>query len=244
MSYLPGYYFGMITNVYAPTDKENASKYQTEYQVLVTGEGYASIPCRCITAETIGSGDDFDDTIFKVATKVMVQFPRGDASLGVITGCTRAYAAPQDPGLGRHWRKRFNKLVQFIDKDGNYSIVSDAGPNLHINTDKIIIDDSAGQKITFDKASKTLTIECNTMNIKVAGDATVSVTGNLTASCKDLSAKAGGKASIEAGGDCDVKAANITLNGKSGKVLTTETDPVVDTIFGTPTMGVDTVKSG
>ena len=91
MNYLPGFYFGMVTNVYSPKDKENASKYQHEYQVLVTGEDYSSIPCRCIRIDAAGSGDDFDDTILQVAAKVLVQFPRGDASLGIIIGSTRAY---------------------------------------------------------------------------------------------------------------------------------------------------------
>lgn len=245
MNKMDSFYFGMITDVYTPADKENASKYQYEYQVLVTGDDYASLPVRCIRQDTFGSGDDFEDLVLAVATKVMVKFPRGDRSLGIIVSGTRNYAAPMDPALGRHWRRRFNKLVQMIDKDGNYSVVSDSGPNLHINTDKIVIDDSAGQRVTFDKTSKTLTIECNTMAIKVSGDATIDVKGKLTASVGgDMTAKVGGKAKIDAGGDCDVTAANITLNGKAGKVLTTLTDPVVDTIFGEPTEGVDTVKSG
>ncbi len=245
MNRMDSFYFGMITNVYSPTDKENASKYQYEYQVLVTGDDYSSLPVRCIRQDEFGSGDDFNDLVLAVATKVLVQFPRGDRSLGIIVSATRNYAAPMDPGLGRHWRRRFNKLVQMIDKDGNYSIESDSGPNLHVKVDKIIIDDSAGQKVTFDKASKTLTIECNELKVNVVGNATVDVKGNLTASVGgDITAKAGGKAKIEAGGDCDVKAKKITLNGQAGEVLTTMTDPVVDTIFGTPTMGVKTVKSG
>jgi hypothetical protein len=242
---MDSYYFGMITNVYSPTDKENASKYQYEYQVLVIGDDYASIPVRCIRKDEFGSADDFDDVVLEVATKVMVKFPRGDRSLGIITEATRNYPAPMNPVLGKHWRRRFNKVVQIIDKDGNYSVTSDSGPNLQIKPDKIIIDDSKGQKVTFDKASQTLTIECKTLNINVTGDATVNVSGKLNASVGgDMTAKIGGKAKIEAGGDCDVKAGNITLNGKAGKVLTTLTDPVVDSIFGVPTQGVETVKAG
>lgn len=245
MSKLNSYYFGMITDVYKPTDPENTSKYQYEYRVLITGDDYASIPVHCIRRDETGSRDDFEDLILDVASKVMVKFPRGDRSLGIIECSTRAYPAPQDVSLGRHWRRRFNKLTQMIDKDGNYSIVSDKGPNLHVKTDKIILDDSAGQKITFDKASKTLTIECNEFKVNVVGNATIDVKGNLTASVGgDLQAKVGGKANLEAGGDCDVKASKITLNGKAGEVLTNITDPVVDSIFGQPTQGVKTVKAG
>lgn len=245
MNKLNSYYFGMISAVYKPTDVENSSKYQYEYQVVITGDDYSSIPVRCIRKDTYGSRDDFEDVVLEVATKVMVRFPRGDRSVGIIESGTRAYPSPQDASLGRHWRNRFNKLVRMIDKDGNYSITSDSGPNLHVKTDKIILDDSAGQKVTLDKASKTLTIECNELKVSVVGNATVDVKGNLSATVGgDVKVKATGKASVEAGGDCDVKAKKITLNGQEGEVLTTMTDPVVDTIFGTPTMGVKNVKAG
>lgn len=245
MSRLEGYYFGMITNVYLPTDKENASKYQYEYQVLITGEDYAQIPVRCIRQDSFGSRDDFEDVILNVADKVMVKFPRGDRSFGIIESCTRNYVVPQDPSLGRHWRNRFNKIVRMIDKDGNYSVTSDQGPNLHVKTDKIILDDSAGQKVTFDKKSKTLTIECNELKVQVVGNATVDVKGNLKATVGgDMTANVTGKATVKIGGDAKIDAANIFLNGSGGKVLTTKTDPVVDTIWGQPTEGVETLKAG
>ena len=125
---LPSYYFGMIDEVYAPDDVRNSSRYQYEYQVLVIGEDYASIPVRCIREDRYGSRDNFEDVILGVAAKVMVMFPRGDKSMGIIQHATRAYVAPQDPTLGVYWANRFNKVVRYIDKDGNYSVTSDAGP--------------------------------------------------------------------------------------------------------------------
>jgi len=92
--------------------------------------------------------------------------------------------------------------------------------------------------------------------------------GSISASCTDLSVKASGKANIETGGDTTIKAggkvvinasgevdvtaggnivakgAQIQMNGSSGQVLTTVTDPVVDLITGAPTIGVPTVLAG
>lgn len=55
----------------------------------------------------------------------------------------------------------------------------------------------------------------------------------------------GTKIILKSNGDVEViAAANITLNGMTGKVLTTESDPVVDFITGAPSMGVARVKAG
>ena len=272
---LDSYYFGMISEVYDPAHKRNSSKYQYEYQVVVTVEDYAQVPFRCIREDRYGTADDFEDIILTPGTKVMVKFPRGDRSVGVIQHGTRAAVAPMDPKLGRHWRNRFNKIVRYIDKDGNYSVTSDGGPNMHVKVDKIILDDSAGEQIILDKEKKTIFVNCKdftievkqnvTMNVakdsniaikgnanvSVEGDATVAVKGNvkvfgknveataeqnMKAKCKELEAEASGNAKI--------KAKKIVLNEDMGEVLTTVTDPVVDTIFGVPTKGVKTVKAG
>jgi hypothetical protein len=55
----------------------------------------------------------------------------------------------------------------------------------------------------------------------------------------------GTKLILKSNGDIEVVASgNITLNGMSGKVLTTESDPVVDFITGVPSTGVARVKAG
>lgn len=230
------YYFGMISEVYPPTDIRNSGKSQYEYQVIMTGGGYASIPVRCIRKDEFGSRDDFDDLIMQVSDKVMIKFPRGDRSLGVITESTRNYIAPQNEAMGRHWRRRFNKVVQLIDKNFNYSVTSDAGPNLQVNTNKIILDDASGESITIDKAAKTITIAANTFTVNVQGNATFQITGDANVNAAN--------ANITASGNAVIKGGQVQLNGSSGMVLTTVTDPIVDSIYGEPTMGVNTVTAG
>jgi hypothetical protein len=241
---LDSYYFGMIMNVWGPDAPESASKYQYEYQVLVTGEDYASIPCRCIREDKYGSRDDFEDIILAVGTKVMVKFPRGDKSMGVIMHGTRAYVAPQNPALGRYWMNRFNKIVRYIDKNGNYSVTSDAGPNLQVNTNKIVLDDSTGESIVIDKDAATITITAKTWNVNINGDATMTIGGKLTATVTGDATVNADKVVVKAKGSAKVDAQSIELNGQGGQVLTTMTDPVVDSIFGIPTQGVPNVKAG
>lgn len=53
-----------------------------------------------------------------------------------------------------------------------------------------------------------------------------------------------GETDIQAGGKVVINGSEIDLNGSAGDVLTKVTDPVVDEIFGTPTVGVPTVKAG
>jgi hypothetical protein len=230
------YYFGMIQEVYAPTDMKNVSKYQYEYQVLVTGEDYATIPCRCVMRDLFGSNDDFDDIVHGLGDKVMVEFPRGDQSVGVIQHSTRNYVAPQNVALGKHWRTRFNQIVKYIDQNGNYSVTSDQGPNLQVNTSTIVLDDSVGDNIQIDKNAKTLTINANGWNVNVSGDANINVTGDANINGKDVNVTASGNAVVQGG--------SIQLNGSSGQVLTTVTDPIVDSIYGEPTQGVPTVQAG
>lgn len=256
---LDSFYFGMIQAVYDPTKVENASKYQYEYQVVITVDDYASIPVRCIRADASGGHDNFDDLILEVGSKVMVRFPRGDRSLGIIECSTRNYVAPQNPALGVHWRNRFNKIVRYIDKDGNYSVTSDQGPNLHVKTDKVVLDDSVGEQIILDKASKTLFIKADEWKIDLTGNMTMNVAKNSTINVTgDVKVSVKGNAEVDVTGDAKVKAKNIEATAKmnakvkaklislNGEVsgITTENSHfgVVDFLTGVPVNASKTVK--
>jgi hypothetical protein len=251
MNMLNSYYWGMIQTVWSPAHLDNKSKYQYEYEVVITTDGYASIPVRCIRKDTYGSSDNFEDVILGVGAKVMVEFPRGDRSLGIIQHGTRAYVAPQNPALGVYWMNRFNKIVRYIDKDGNYSVTSDSGPTLQVNVSTIVLDDTTGESIIIDKEAQTITIAAQTWNVNIAGDAAINVTGDVTLNGKDINITSTGDTTVNckdlnvmASGNAVVQAETIQLNGQAGQILTTETDPVVDSIFGIPTVGVPTVSAG
>jgi hypothetical protein len=91
------------------------------------------------------------------------------------------------------------------------------------------------------------------LNINVQGDVNITVNGDATVNVDGKAdVQIGADANVQVGGDCNltssgktvVQASEINLNGQSGMILTTVTDPVIDTIFGVPTTGVPTVKSG
>jgi phage baseplate assembly protein gpV len=88
--------------------------------------------------------------------------------------------------------------------------------------EKILIESRDGSSITIDSSSGQITINAKqTVNVTAGADCNVVCSGNAK-----------------------ISAQQITLNGSSGNVLTTTTDPVIDSIFGYPTTGVTTVKSG
>jgi len=76
-------------------------------------------------------------------------------------------------------------------------------------------------------------------------DLDLNITGDVNLVAQgDLNATVSGDCNATVTGKLIAKAQEIDLNGNAGSVLTTVTDPVVDTIFGEPTMGVDSVKAG
>lgn len=138
------------------------------------------------------------------------------------------------------------------DNDGNQVDSSQGNTVVKIETDG-----------SFQLNHSTITFRLDkngTATLTTNGDVNVNAQGNATVQCVDLDVTASGKADLNisgdtnltVGGDCDAtvsgklvaKASEIDLNGQTGMVLTNITDPVVDTIFGTPTVGVPTVKAG
>ena len=263
------YYFGTIEAVYDPDHKLNFSKYQYEYKIIISGDDYAQIPVTAIVLDEFGSPDNYRDKVYSVKDKVFVKFPKGDRSMGVIEGGVRSYTKPQKLSDGKYFLERFNRIETKVDKYFVWSVTSDYGPKAEIHPDKIVIDDSQGQRIVYDKKQKIMTIDATTLNINVTGNATVTVNGDLTANVKgktsvtskgevsvksdaDVKVDAKGKAQVKAKGDVEVeskgmakvKAKMINFNGQAGDILTTVTDPVIDLIFGIPTQGVPNVKAG
>jgi hypothetical protein len=145
-------------------------------------------------------------------------------------------------------------------------ITTKAGNKVHIMEDEvnaqqyILLEDIAGNFIRLDTKNKTIDINAveNQTNVigkdyqvVVQGNVNMQVIGNVNLECADIDVEATsavvittGNVVASVGGSCQVQAAVIELNGASGDILTTTTDPVVDTIFGAPTVGVPTVKSG
>lgn len=258
MNKLNGLYFGTVEEVLSPDKAANSNKYQTEYRVVLTIDLYAQVPVVCVQMNQSGNSDEYEDVVLRRGARVLVMFPRGDRTFGIIVGALRGYKSPMDAALGAYRTIRFNQIVQTINKDREYLVQSDSGPNLKVSPTQVLLDDSEGQKITLDKTTKTLTIDANEWKVKILGNADVQVNGDVTVQSKtakvnvqqncDIIAKTAsitttGETKIKASGEVTVDGQNVTLNGDAGKVLTTKTQQFCY-VSGIKFIGVDNVKAG
>ncbi len=111
-----------------------------------------------------------------------------------------------------------------------------------------------GDVITIDRDKHTISLGSQKIETTSTKDTSLTVGATLTEDVtQDLKQTVGGNwnitvsgnAKIDASGTCDIKAAIITLNNAAGgQILTTITSPIVDAIFGAPTVGVPTVTAG
>lgn len=192
-------HYGSIQGVYPPGDPQNINGYQYEYAVLITGANYCQIPLHhVLKSDAFGAADEFEDSVLEKNQMVLVACLR-DYSTGVIVGGLRNSKTIMDVALGHHWTKRYNKVTMTIDKDSNWSVTSDSGPTAEVNTDTIVLDDSAGDSITLDRVNKIITIEANAWKVDVQGDANIMV---------------GGDANITATGDANVQGANVNVQAE------------------------------
>lgn len=238
-------YFGQVIEAIPPTDQRNFYKHQYIYSVSIKLDLFSTVNYFCVKADSYGSKVNFKDEVLDVGAKVFVSFLVEDLNFGIIMGSSRFFPTPTDTALGRHLKDRFNNIETFISKDNNYSVTSlIGGTNLQINTGSIVLDDASNDKITIDKANKKITIECQTWNVEVKGNATINVGGSANITANDVNVTAKGSTKLKSSGSTTVTASNITLNGSSGAVLTDTLNPVVDLITGVPSVGVKNVKSG
>jgi hypothetical protein len=250
--------YGTVQQVYPPGHSSNLNKFQYEYMVLVTGDGYAQIPLsHVLKSDEFGSADEFDDATLKEGQKVLVMCMK-DYSQAMIVGAIRNTRRIMDASLGHHALRRFNGVEQMIDKLKNWSVKSDQGPNINVKTDSIILDDSTGESITLDKANKIITVQANAWKMVVQGACDIQVLGDATLQANSLTATVTGKTSLKTGsaevnadgdvkvnakGKAQVNGSEIDLNGADGAVVTTMTHPV-DFVTGIPIMGSSKVKAG
>lgn len=246
-----GLFYGVIEEVYAPNHTYNRSKVQYEYKVLISHDGYSQMPTHCTRMDSYGSYHNFEDAILAKGYRVLVQFPRAEGTVGIIIGGIRTTINKNIKSEeGYFYRQRFNEIETYINNLGTWQVKSDDGPAITLTKDKIILDDSKGDRITLDKITKTITIECQDWNVTVRGkaniqvndSAVINVTNNTTLTTKTLVANAENatvnanqnatinskqtttvnatKVELNAKGEVNVKAKKVNLNGKKSGILT------------------------
>lgn len=263
---------GIVSKTYDVNDPANQNGLCTEYDVITIeqfeNKGSTSILYRnCISTQGFGSIADFLEFNLRAKTTqlapgsptfgnqdgsiVLIQCLDGIGNKAVVVGnlihpdrTTKIQSV--DPQLAGS----YNGINFAINPDGSFSIIFNGKTNnkgvpadSSLNTVLQIKPDGGFQlnnpKVSIEgSASGDLTITANgDTNITTQGKTTITSTGDIVANTQ-------GDANITASGNAVVQASQIELNGTAGQVLTNLTDPVIDTIFGEPTMGVPTVQAG
>lgn len=248
--------YGTVTDVFPPGSPGNLNKFCYEYSVLATSGLRAQLPLAHVTiADDFGAPDEYDDRVLERGQKVIVTC-LDDWSAPIIIGSIRNTVRKQP--AEHAWVRRYSKIEQKVSGDNAWTVKSDSGPNLGVTPNVVILDDSAGEKVTLDRVNKILTVEANTLKVIVKGNATVEVGGKATVSAaeaqvnvKGKAAVAAGEVSVDAKGEVSVKAAakvrvdgsEVDINGEGGEVLTTKTQPRCY-VSGIPFVGEGSVKAG
>lgn len=241
------------------------------YKNCVAAEGLGSIPDFLEKtlrvregAPTIGG---FINTKGQNGALVLIQCLDGMSDKAIIIG---ALTHPDRPTTlindQPYLQGEYNGVNVEIENDGSVTLTFNGATD----NDGEIIDDSQGPTVvkieqdgSFELNHSTITFRLDkngTATLTANQDINVTAQGNVQIDCVDADVTASGDAKVDVdgdldltvGGDCNAeisgkfvqKASEIDMNGNTGQVLTNITDPVVDTIFGTPTMGVPTVKAG
>ena len=264
---------GIIINSYAATDPKNISKLCTEYDVLTMEqlENKGSTPItykNCLSSQGLGSiADYFEFTLRFKTFQTNKGFPTfsGQDGAVVLIQCLDnvgdkaivigSLIHPDRPttisNTDPHLAGEYNGVQIGINADGSTSLNFQGATDSKGN----VIDPSQGLTSinidvdgSFQIKHSTVTLRLDksgTVSLKALKDLEMAITGNVSITLNgDATINAQGKCDIISSGKTTITASEIDLNGSTGKVLTTSTDPVVDTIYGTPTMGVPTVKSG
>ena len=178
--------------VHAPGSDQNFNKYQYEYSIVISGNNNCSIPLtHALSMDDFGTVDDYNDKVGVIGQKVCVMCFRGDLSQPMIIGAIRNTTDITDPTAGRFWKRRFNGIEEWIDKDGNWSVTSDNEQNIQLNQEYILIDNASGESIRIDKASKTITVNAGK-------DWTMQLSGNCNINCVNANITASSVVTVEA----------------------------------------------
>jgi hypothetical protein len=247
---------GIVVRAYVASDTNNLTKLTTEYDVLVFEQnedrGSSVVTYRnCISAEAMGSIPDFLEKTLRIreggaaalinttnqnGAVVLIECLDGMSDKAIIIG---AVTHPDRPttlvNTQPYLQGEYNGLNIEVANDGSATLTFKGATD----NDGNVVDSSQGNTVVSIETDGSFQIQHSTITFRLDRNGTATLTTN-----QDLDLNVTGDVNATVNGTCSVTAEEINLNGDGGMVLTTETDPVVDSIFGVPTIGVPNVKSG
>lgn len=248
---------GVIVNIYPKGDPKNRTGLTTEYDVVSVEQnedrGATTILYRnCLSSDGIGSIADFFEKNLRSkqaqtykgnairlngqngATVLLLCLDSTSDKAMIIGGFPHPDHVTTLTDSSPHLEGEYNGVNIKVNSDGSTSLTfkgatdNNGSPTSSPGNTEIKIEASGSLQI--DHSSATLRLD-------KGGDITITANSNI-----NINANAG--CNIKSSGKTVVTASEIDLNGSSGKVLTDATQPIVDSIFGEPAMGVSTVKAG
>ena len=248
--------FGVIKNIYSVNDPKNISKLSTEYDVDVIEQdmnrGIAPITYKnCLSVDALGSVADFFEKNFREQTQsdnAQLPLTKGQNGATVLVLCLDATTGKGVVLGGFNHPDRPTTLVDDQPRlSGQYNGVGiainpDGSCSLTFNgaTDNNGVPTDSSQGVTQFQiqtdGSYQLTNSSVTILGSKSGALTITATGDVNVNCDN--------ANVTASGDAIIMGSTIQLNGDGGQILTTQTDPIVDSIYGFGTVGVPTVTAG
>jgi hypothetical protein len=263
---------GIVISSYPVGDPLNVSGLCTEYDVVVIEQSEKSaMPItyrNCLSTDGMGSiADYFEKSLrpMKVDNNkngltfknqdgaiVLILCLFGMSDKGIIVGSlihpdrdtTLTSTAPKLSG-------EYNGVNVLINPDGSCALSfkgstkndgTPVNPSLGITEFKIEADGS----FQFDHSAVTIRGDKNgqaTITTKTSCTINATQAVNINSGA-DTVVNAKGACNVTSTGKTVVTASEIDLNGMSGMVQTTETDPITDYITGVPTVGSQKVKAG
>lgn len=249
--------FGVIRKIYSINDPGNVSGLSTEYDVEVIEQdmnrGIAPITYKnCLSVDALGSIGDFFEKNLRVQTEsdnFQLPITKGQNGATVLVLCLDATT-----GKG--------VVIGGINHPNRDTTLIDNQPRLAgaYNGVAVAVNPDGSTSLTFNGATDNYGVPTDpsqgptTFQIQTDGSfqfnhSSITI---LAAKSGELTITTSGDANITVGGDCNVNstgktsitASEIDLNGGLAEVLTTMSDPVIDSIYGQPTVGFATVKTG
>lgn len=249
---------GIVTAYYGIKDFNNVNKAVPEYDVFVfeqnEDKGSTVITYKnCVAVSTFGSKADFLEAklreFTKKTTKDTVISPSGQNGAIVLLLCLNGLS---DTGIivgsllhpdrvttlkdsEPHLEGEYNGVNIKVDSDGSATFTFKGATD----NDGKITDPSQGPTVAQIEKDGSFQLKHSTITFRLDRNGTATLTTQ-----KDVDLKVTGDVNVTASGKAVVNASEVNLNGSAGNILTTVSDPVIDTIFGIPTTGVPTVKAG
>ena len=248
---------GFVVASYDATNPNNKSQLCTEYDVQVIeqfeNKGTTSILYKnCLSCQGFGSIADFLEFTLRPKTTqtnpgaatfgdqdgaiVLLKCLDNCGDKGIVIGnlihpdrpTTITSAAPQ-------LSSEYNGVGIAINNDGSCSLTFKGA------TDSKGVPTDPSQGVTQFQIQTDGSYQFTNSGVTILG----SKSGALTiTTISDTVINVGGQCSVTSSGKTSITASEIDLNGSGGAVLTTQSQPVIDSIFGEISVGVPTVKAG